>query len=159
MAIGTSAGTTVSISTTATSATTVSALAALTYTVISKVETLGEIGPQAQDVSFTPLAGDDVQHLKGATDNGAVTITCAKDPLDPGQIALLAAAMSTNKLEYAIKITESDGADANDTDTVTYVRGPVMGGRKTIGGANDVTKRAFMVGINVYRETQSVAVP
>ena len=33
-----------------------------------------------------------------------------------------------------------------------------MGGRKTIGGANDVTKRAFMVGINVYKETQSVAV-
>ena len=73
MAIGTSAGTAVYISTTATSATTVSALAALTYTVISKVETLGEIGPQAQDVTFTPLAGDDVQHLKGAPDNGAVS--------------------------------------------------------------------------------------
>jgi hypothetical protein len=158
MAIGTSAGTLVYISTTATTATTTSALAALTYTAIGKVESLGEIGPQAQDVTFTPLGGDDVQHLKGATDNGALTLTMAKDPLDAGQLALLAAAVSSNKLEYSIKIVESDGADANDTDTTTYVRGPVMGGRKTIGGSNDVTKRVFMVGINVYRETQSVAV-
>lgn len=156
MSIGTSAGTTVGICTTATSASDQTALAALTYVNIGKIETLGEIGPQSQDVTFTPLAGDTVQHLKGATDNGAMTLTAARDPLDLGQIALLVAA--STKLEYAFKIIESDGADANDTDSITYVRGPVMGGRKTIGGANDVTKRAFMVGLNVYIEIPSAAV-
>jgi hypothetical protein len=156
MSIGTSAGTTIGICTTATTANDQTALAALTYVTIGKVESLGEIGPQSQDVTFTPLAGDTVQHLKGATDNGAITIVCARDPLDAGQIGLLAAAAT--KLEYAFKISENDGADANDTDTITYVRGPVMGGRKTIGGANDVTKRTFMVGLNQYIEIPSTAV-
>lgn len=156
MSITTSSGTTVAICTTATTANDETALALLTYVVIGKIESLGEIGPQSQDVTFTPLAGDTVQHLKGATDNGAITLVMAKDPLDAGQIALMTA--SGTKLEYALKITESDGADANDTDTVTYARGPVMGGRKTIGGSNDVTKRTFMVGLNQYIEIPSEAV-
>lgn len=157
MAINTSAGTIVAICTTATTANTQSALAALTYVTIGKVESLGEIGPQGQDVTFTPLGDDTVQHLKGPNDNGALTLVCAKDPLDAGQIALLAAAAT--KLEYALKITESDGADANDTDSITYVRGPVMGGRKTIGGASDVTKRTFVIGLNAYFDVASTAVP
>lgn len=156
MAINTSSGATIAVCTTATQANDETSLAALTYVTIGKVESLGEIGPQSQDVTFTPLAGDTVQHLKGATDNGALTLVMAKDPLDAGQLALLVAAGT--KLEYAFKIVESDGADANDTDTVTYVRGPVMGGRKTIGGANDVTKRTFMVGLNQYIEVPSEAV-
>lgn len=157
MSIGTSAGTTVAICVTATSATTQVALAALVYVPIGKIESIGEIGPQDADVTFTPLSGESVQHLKGATDMGAMTLTCARDPLDPGQLALLTAA--STKLEYAFKITENDGADANDTDTITYCRGPVMGGRKTIGGASDITKRVFNVGMNVYIEVPSTAVP
>jgi hypothetical protein len=156
MGIGTSAGTEFAICATATSANDRTALAALTYITVGKVESLGEIGPQAQDVTFTPLAGDTVQHLKGATDNGAITIVCAKDPLDLGQQALMTAAGT--KLEYAGRITESDAADGNDTDSITYVRGPVMGGRKTIGGANDVTKRTFMLGLNFYDDLPAAAV-
>lgn len=156
MTIRTSSGVQIAICATATTASTRVALAALTYIPISSVESLGEIGPQSQDVTFTNINGDPVQHLKGATDNGAVTIVCGKDPLDAGQIALLVAAAT--KLEYAVRITEDDGADANDTDSVTYARGPVMGGRKTIGGANDVTKRTFMIGLNFYSELESVPV-
>lgn len=156
MAINTSSGTTIAICTTATTANDETSLAALTYVVIGKVESLGEIGPQSQDVTFTPLAGDTVQHLKGATDNGALTLVMAKDPLDAGQLACLAASLT--KLEYAFKIVEPDAADGNDTDTTTYVRGPVMGGRKTIGGANDIGKRTFMVGLNQYIEVPSEAV-
>lgn len=156
MTIKTSSGTKISICATPTAAATRVALAALTYIEIKSVENLGEIGPQDQDVTFTNLNGDPVQHLKGATDNGAITIVCGKDPLDPGQIAILAAAKT--KLEYAIKIEEQDAADGNDTNSVTYARGPVMGGRKTLGGANDVTKRTFMVGLNYYDELESAAV-
>lgn len=155
--IRTSSGTKVAICTTPTVSAVRATLAALTYVDIGFVENLGEIGPQNQDVTFTNINGDPVFHLKGATDNGAMTIVCGKDPLDPGQIALLTAAAS--KLEYAIRLTEDDGADGNDTDSVTYLRGPVMGGRKTLGGANDVTKRTFMVGLNYYNELESVAVP
>lgn len=155
MSIGTSAGATVFIGP-VTSAETESALAALSYVEIGKVESLGEIGPQAQDVTFTPLGGDDVQHLKGSTDNGTTVVVCARDPLDAGQIALKAASLT--KYEYALKIVLADAADANDTDTVIYVRGPVMSARNNVGGANDVTKVTYGVGNNVYIESPSEAV-
>jgi hypothetical protein len=132
------------------------ALAALTYVLVGKVESIGEIGPQAQDVTFIPLDGTDVQHLKGATDNGATTVTCGRLPLDPGQLALKAA--SKTKFEYALKIVLADASDANDTDTVIYVRGPVMSGRLNVGGGNDVTKTTYAVGNNVFHEVTSEAV-
>lgn len=157
MTVRTTSGVQVAICVTPTTSKVRSVLAALTYVDIGSIESLGEIGPQSQDVTFTNINGDPVQHLKGATDNGAMTIVCGKDPLDPGQIALLTAA--STKLEYALRITEQDAADANDPDSVTYVRGPVMGGRKTLGGANDVTKRSFMVGLNFYDELESVTTP
>lgn len=154
MALTTSSGAKVYIGP-VTAASTLSALAALSYVEVKKVETIGEIGPQANDSTFTPLDGD-VQHLKGATDNGSTVINCGRDPLDPGQIAMEAAAAT--KFEYAIKIVLADGADSTDTDTVIYVRGPVMSRRKNVGGGNDVTKVAYTVGNNVYLEDPSEAV-
>lgn len=133
------------------------ALGALPYVLVGKVESIGEIGPQGQDVTFTPLDGTDVLHLKGATDNGATTVICGRLPLDPGQIAMKAAAKT--KFEYAIKIELSDAADANDTDTIFFVRGPVMSGRSNVGGGNDVTKITFAVGNNVFIEVPSTVVP
>lgn len=156
MAISTSAGALVYICETATTATSQSALAALTYIAVGKVESAGQIGPNGQDVTFTPLGGQDVQHLKGSTDNGTTQIVCARDPLDPGQLALKAASLT--KLEYALKIVLSDGADANDTDTTFYIRGPVMGSQTNIGGANQVTQSTFNVGNNVFIEDTSEAV-
>lgn len=138
-----------------TAATSLSALAALSYVEVKKVESIGEIGPAAQDSTFTPLDGD-VQHLKGPTDNGSTVVICGRDPLDAGQLAFEAAAAT--KFEYAVKIVLADGADSTDTDTVIYVRGPVMSKRKNIGGGGDVTKVTFTVGNNVYLEDVSEAV-
>lgn len=154
MALTTSSGAKVYIGP-VTSADTISALSALAYTEVKKVETIGEIGPQSQDVTFTPLDGD-VQHLKGATDNGSTVINCGRDPLDPGQIAMEAAAAT--KFEYAVKIVLADGADSTDTDTTIYVRGPVMSRRKNVGGGNNVTMVTYTVGNNVYIEDPSEAV-
>lgn len=155
MAIGTSEGSTVFIGP-VTKATTQSALAALSFTEIGDVESIGEFGPQAQDVSFTPLKGPSVQHLKGAIDNGMLPIVYAHNPLDPGQIALSAAAAT--KYEYAIKIVLNDEADDNDTPTTFYGRGPVFGKRTNVGGANDVRKRTSNFGLNVFEEVTGAAV-
>lgn len=155
MAIGTSEGSTVFIGP-VTAATTESALLALTFVEIGKVESIGEFGPQAQDVSFTPLKGPSVQHLKGAIDNGMLSVVCAHDPLDAGQIALKAAAAT--KFEYAVKIVLNDEADANDTPTTFVGRGPVFSTRANVGGANDVTKRTFGIGLNAFFEDQGEAV-
>lgn len=156
MAIGTSEGSTVFIGP-VTSATSLSALKALTYVEIGSVESLGEFGPQKQDVSFTPLKGPSVQHLAGAVDNGVLSIVYAADPLDAGQIALSAAAAT--KFEYAVKIVLKDEADSNDKPTAFYARGPIFGNRTNIGGANDVRKRTSSIGLNVFLEEPGAAVP
>jgi hypothetical protein len=157
MAISTSAEAQVAICATPTSASDETALAALTYVPVGKVQSLGEIGPQAQDVSAVFLSGEPVQHLKGVTDNGVTTITCGRDPLDAGQLALKAASLT--KFEYALRITLADAADANDSDSVIYVRGPVMSARiGGLGGPNDLTTQVYGVGNNVFIEVPSEAV-
>lgn len=156
MAIGTSEGSTVFIGP-VTDKTTLAELKALTgWVEIGNVESIGEFGPQAQDVSFTPLKGPSVQHLKGAIDNGLLPVVYAHDPLDLGQIALRTAAGT--KFEYAIKIVLADEADENDTPTTFYARGPVFGNRTNVGGANDVRKRTSNIGLNVFVEEAGAAV-
>ena len=156
MAIGTSEGSTVFIGP-VTNATTQVALAALTYVEIGSVESIGEFGPEAADTTFTPLKGPSVQHLKAAIDNGLLPVVYAHDPLDAGQIALRAAQAA--KFEYAVKIVLNDEADANDTPTTFFARGPVFGNRINVGGANDVTKRTSNIGLNVFVEQPGAAVP
>ncbi|CAN7168371.1 hypothetical protein [Brevundimonas sp. LjRoot202] len=155
MAIGTSEGSTVYIGP-VTDGDDIATLGLLTYVEIGSVESIGEFGPQKQDVTFVPLKGPSVQHLGGAVDNGMLPIVYAHDPLDPGQIALRAAAAT--KFEYAVKIVLSDEADDNDTPTTFYARGPVFGNRMNVGGANDVRKRTSNVGLNAFFEDAGAAV-
>ncbi len=156
MTIKTSAGTKVYIGP-VTTATSKAALAALTYVEIKNVEGLGEIGPQSTDTTFTPLDGTAVQHLKGSTDYGATAVGVGRDPLDPGQVALKAAAATY--FEYALKIVLKDAPDEDHTDSVIYVRGPVMSGRLNLGGANPVTMAAYSVGNNVWIEDPAAVIP
>ena len=155
MAIGTSEGSTVFIGP-VTDENDLAGLEGLTYIEIGNVESIGEFGPQANDSSFTPLKGPSVQHLKGAIDNGMLPIVYAHDPLDAGQNAVRVAAGT--KFEYAIKIVLADEADANDTPTTFYARGPVFGNRTNVGGANDVRKRTSNVGLNVFIDEPGAAV-
>lgn len=130
------------------------AYAALTpYTEIKEVETLGEFGDSAQVISFTSLSDSRVRKLKGAKDAGDLQLVVASDPLDAGQTALIAA--EGTDFSYAFKVILSDAADANDTDSVIYFHAKVMSKRLGVGGANDVTKRTFVLGI----DTKLVEVP
>lgn len=129
-----------------TAAATVSAYAALTYVEVTGVETIGEFGDTAAQITFTPLAGDRVRKFKGARDSGDLQVVCAADPLDPGQIAMIAA--EATKFGYACKIVLEDSADANDTDSAIYFHAKVMSVPLNISGANDVTKRNFGLAID-----------
>lgn len=151
MAIYSLAGTTVSIGTSApidfsgTDTAILTAFAADTYTPIAETETISDFGDTAADVPFTSLADSRVRHLKGATDGGMATITCADVPDDAGQAAVKAAAAPTNQAEYNIKIEWPNG-------DVGFIRGPVMSWQRVNGsGPNNVAKRSFGVS-NSYGE-------
>lgn len=135
---------------------TASAYVSLAYTAIGGVETFSDHGPEGAVASHTPLATGITRQLKGAINPGNITITCADDPLDAGQIAMIAAA-GTRRL-YPLKIVAADGADSNDTDTAVYFGVRVLSA-KAMRGADGVSKRTFVCAIDTpEHEVLSVAV-
>lgn len=151
MALYTLAGTKVSIGTSAavdftgTETEILAAFALDTYTEIAETETISDFGDTASDVAFTALRDARTRHLKGSTDGGMATITCADMPDDDGQAAVKAAAAPTNQNEFNIKFEWPNG-------DVGYIRGPVMSWSRVNGtGPNNVAKRSFGVS-NSYGE-------
>lgn len=124
---------------------TASAYVSKTFTEIAYIETFSEHGPEGAVVNFTPLKTGLTRQLKGAVNPGNITITCADDPLDPGQIAMVAAA-ATHRL-YPMKIVAADGADSNDTDTTVYFGVRVLSAKPN-RGADGVNKRVFVCAID-----------
>jgi hypothetical protein len=123
------------------------AYAALTpWVEVEEIENLGDFGDESADVTFSSIKDARVRHLKGARDAGSLALTCARDHLDPGQIALRAA--QATKFNYAFKVVAADNADDNDTKSIFYFSGPVRSARNNFGNNNNVTKTNFMVGIS-----------
>lgn len=121
------------------------AYAALTWTEIGEVQSIGEFGDQASDVTFTSLSDGRVRHMKGARDAGVLALVCGRDPLDAGQVAARAA--EKTKFAYAIKIVAADALDANDTDSVFYFHALVQSARDSFGENDSVVTTTFNLGI------------
>lgn len=136
----------------------VSAYAALSYTAIGSVESIGAFGDKASSVTFADLGASRVKKFKGVKDAGQVTVTAAHDPLDAGQIAAIAARAS--KFDYAFKVTVDDKADANDTNSAFYFLAKVMSADFEVNDVNSIMKRVFVLDINTaVTESLSVATP
>lgn len=121
--------------------------AALTpWVEIKEVENYGEFGDESSAVNFLSVGDARTRKLKGSRDAGTIALVCGRDPLDAGQLALRAA--EKTKFEYAFKIVASDAPDEDYTDTVYYFGALVMSGRNNLGGADDVTKISFNLGVN-----------
>ncbi len=97
MAINSAANTKVYIGPT-TAAADATAYAALSWTEIKEVESLPAFGDSASTINFTALADARVRKRKGARDAGQLAFNCAHDPLDPGQLAAIAAEQTVANL-------------------------------------------------------------
>lgn len=134
----------------------ITAYKALAWVEIKEVESLGEFGDQANDVTFTSLSDARVRHLKGARDAGVLTLVVGRDPFDAGQIAARAA--EKTKFAYAIKIVAADAQDENDTPTSFFFHALVQGARENFGEADNVVKTNFDLGITtaIFEEVAAV---
>lgn len=112
---------------------------------VGLIESLGEFGDQANDVTFAAIGDSRVRHAKGARDAGTLALTCAHDPLDVGQAALEAAEATNNN--YMFKVVLPDGP-AGYSDTIQYFRGLVMSKRKNVGTNDNVIRNTYNIGIN-----------
>lgn len=128
------------------SATTVSALAALTYVAINGVEDMGEAGSSAEIITAKMIGDTPYQRKrKGSRDNGTMSLVVFYNAEDAGQIALKAAEKADDP--YAFKVTLND-APAGGTPTTFYFRGIVASAKNSFAGADDLVKTTFEIAID-----------
>lgn len=143
MSTSTTAGAKIYIGTTA-AATNVTAFAADSYVEIKEVEDLGEIGDEAEIVSYKTVGDARVHKRTGSRDAGTLNLTCIRDPVDAGQRALIDASKTDGV--YNIKIAVDD-APAGGTPTVFYFKATISTAKIAFGGADDITKANFAIAI------------
>lgn len=120
--------------------------AALTYTQVRKVETIGDFGDTAQSVTFTALDDERTEKSKGARDAGDLTLTVAYIAPDPGQRAMDAA--EAQDANFVFKIVANDEPIGGAAGTTTYLYGLVTQNKRQTGAANNVTRIMFSIALN-----------
>lgn len=119
----------------------------LAYIEVGEIETFGEFGDQANDVTFTSMGDRRVRHFKGSFDAGQVQLGLGFDITDAGQAAVRAA-MATD-FDYAVKVTLSDESDDSGAEPSTfYYRAKVMSWRINPQNADSVVRATVTLGIN-----------
>ncbi len=106
------------------------------YVKVTGAGGLGEFGPNAALITWEGLDDDYVTKAKGIRNAGAVQLQVAWNPLDPGQLAMIAA--EGTKFLYAFKTTAADAADATDPDSIWYFKALVMTAVIARTGPNNV---------------------
>jgi len=126
------------------------------YTDIKQIESIGDFGDEAADVTFTALEDGRVRHLKGPRDAGVLALVVGRDPLDAGQMKLLAA--EKTKLAYNIRITAADAASESHTNSVFYFQALIQSARINAGAADNVVRINANIGITseILEETSEL---
>jgi len=145
MSVNTAEGVTVAIGTTL-AATTLMQYESDVYTVLGECEDAGQVGDEAQLISFTALADGRTRKFKGPYDAGTMAIVCGADTLDPGQLAMVAAVAT--KFNYNFRVTLADPTSLTGEPTTLYFSGQVASERWNIGNVSNIIKRTFNVAVN-----------
>lgn len=131
MAVQTSAGTTLGISTgVPTTYNTAGFAAKAPFSAVGEITDMGEFGTEYSAVNHVSLATRQVRKFKGSFDNGALTLQLGRDILDAGQIALRAALLSD--ASFSFKVTYQDG-------TINYFTAKVMSYKTSVGSVDQIT--------------------
>lgn len=145
--IFTATGTKVFIGPSVTNATdTAAEFAALTWTEIGLIESIGEFGDQSSSVTGAVIGDGRMRKAKGARDAGELAITVFHAGDDVGQAALEAAEASYSN--FAFKVVLPNRLNVTGTDEIRYFRGLVMSKRLNVGGNDNLVKDTYNVGIN-----------
>lgn len=150
MGIFTTSGATIAITANTTAPGTFDATgyAALSYTAISKVESLGQFGDESQLVTFDDIADGRTKKLKGQRNAGDLQLVLGIDDTDGGQSALRTAEADDSTGDYYFKVTLPNKQASAGADAIRYFGGKVMSVREQPDGANNVAKLLVTIGIN-----------
>ena len=131
MSVMTSAGSTISISSTLPAdQTSTSYNAVTTWVQAGEVTDLGELGTEYNTVNHSPLATRQVIKIKGSFNNGTMAVQMGRDFNDAGQQAFVAAL--TSDADFAFRIVLQNGKKL-------YFQAKVSSFKYSIGGVDTVT--------------------
>jgi hypothetical protein len=130
MAVQTSAGSTLSISSALPATYDEAGFEALTYTEVGEITDLGEFGKEFNLVTHVALGNRKTRKFKGSYNNGSLPLQLGRDTSDAGQAAMNLAQHSDN--DYSFRVVLQDGASS-------YFVGKVMSFRTVVGSVDQVT--------------------
>lgn len=119
---------------------------ALNWTQVSNVGSIGESGMQTNLPTYDELSTEVMQKQKGISNAGDPPVEVARNPTDPGQVALRAAAAT--KFNYAFKTEDNDAPSSDYTNSIYYNRGVVTGPTRPNGRNEDFILEVFTLGLN-----------
>lgn len=113
---------------------------------VQEIESFGDLGDNTEVATFASVADRRIRKFKTTRDAGTMALVCGRDPLDDGQIALIAAEKSD--FNYAFKLVYADEREEAYSPTTEYFAGMVLSRPTNLGGVGDITKRTFNIGVN-----------
>lgn len=113
---------------------------------VGLIEDLGELGDESSAVTGAAIGDGRIRKAKGARDAGTLAVVCFHDPIDVGQLALVAAEGTNNN--YPFKIILPDSPSGAYSDTIQYFRGLVMSKRLRLGTNDNIMRRLVNIGVN-----------
>lgn len=130
MAVQTSAGARIYAAATLPATYNLAGYAALTYTEVGAVESIGAFGREYNLVTFLPLGDRGTQKYKGSFNEGTLALTAALDNGNMGQDLLRTAVDSDNPISFKVEL--KDGI-------IYYFTAMVMNNPVEIQGADNIT--------------------
>lgn len=117
------------------------AYAALAWTEVKGVGSMGEIGTKFNMLTYDQWSDTIALKAKGMADAGSPELEVARIYNDPGQIAMRTAGLSN--LTYAFKIERNDKVTGPGTNTIIYNWGLVGGPARPQGRNEDFDVEVF----------------
>lgn len=121
--------------------------AALTYSAVCPLESLGSFGTSYDAVTFDDICTGVRQKIKGINDNGDLEVVFGYDDTNAGQGYIETAANDEGVDDWHFKVTLPNKQNSSGDDAIMYFSGKVMSNVVAAGGANDVVKRNVTIAI------------
>lgn len=129
---------------------------ALSWVRVNGLGNHGETGTSTNILNYDTWDTAVTQKFKGISNAGDPDIEVMRKPADAGQNILRAAALPSNKNNYAFKLEMNDKSVSTGTGTIVYNRGIVTGPRRPRGRNEDFDLEVFSLGLN---QIETVANP
>lgn len=116
-----------------------------TWVEIGEVESLGQLGDAAEEITFSSITQQRTKRIKGTRTAPAMELVCGADYSDAGQQALIAAEKTQH--DYAFKVEFND-APAGGTPSERLFFAMVASSNETYDTANAVMKLNASLWVN-----------